>query len=194
MTDIFAQVLFWSVGEPVIALLQIQRMYAQCLVTRFVVGQERESMATKFRGSGASGCWDMLTPWEKDNIAIYVKQWNAAGLASDDPRRVCVAHQSGERWPTAAHNDGSLPTFLAEGSQKLYCTFRGRWFTAEEKSPPQFPGLASMSCVAFSRCDKQCPRFAAMGWPATKTLAAALDKSETKACFVLHASTSRHQI
>ena len=103
--------------------------------------------------------WDMLLPSEKDVLngkseepchGGYRELFRNAGITSDDGM-VCVLNQHPIKHPTTSHSDGSLPTFLAAGNQKIWSCARQRWLTASEK-------------------------WAAMGWPASPKLAKLLKR------------------
>lgn len=81
----------------------------------------------------------------------YQEQFTNLGVSEDIDRAVCVLNQHPVKHSTIAHSDGSLPTFLSSGHQKIWSMNRNRWITAKEK-------------------------FAAMMWPVTADLAESLKR------------------
>ena len=85
--------------------------------------------------------WDMLLPSEREILTGkrdepshggYDELFRNADITSDEGR-VCVLNQHPVKHPTTSHSDGSLPTFLAAGNQKIWSYARQRWLTATEK-------------------------------------------------------------
>ena len=108
------------------------------------------------------GCmlsYDMLLTAEKQHLTG--KEGEHGGYQEyfvkhgkhDDPDRVCVLNQHPVRHATTSHSDGSLPTFLSSGNQKVWSMHRCRWLSAVEK-------------------------FGAMMWPVTEELAKALHRPQ----------------
>lgn len=80
----------------------------------------------------------MLISYEKENI--YGKRGEHSGyqgyfaennITSPDGM-VCSISQHPVKHKTVSHEDGSLPTYLAQ-AQKLWSCSRKRWLTAAEK-------------------------------------------------------------
>ena len=85
--------------------------------------------------------WDMLLLSEKEILTGkrdepshggYDELFRNADITSDEGR-VCVLNQHPVKHPTTSHSDGSLPTFLSAGNQKIWSYARQRWLTATEK-------------------------------------------------------------
>lgn len=100
----------------------------------------------------------MLLSSEKDNLYGlpgahdgYRGLFKKLGCYADQDRTVCALNQHPLRHPTTAHTDGSLPTYLASGHQKLWSFARNRWLTGAEK-------------------------WASMGWPSIQSLADIFDR------------------
>ena len=108
----------------------------------------------------------MLLSGEKENLHGkadthdgYQGLFKKLGCDADQDRTVCAVNQHPLRHPTVAHTDGSLPTYLASGHQKLWSLARRRWLTGTEK-------------------------WASMGWPTTQSLADILERpmADTLTC------------
>lgn len=103
----------------------------------------------------------MLVTSEKENLhgkeGVHQGYDEVLKEFSKNPdRMVCALNQNPVKHPTTSHADGSLPTFLASGNQKIWSISRRRWLTATEK-------------------------FAAMGWPVNKKLSKILNRPEASA-------------
>ena len=97
----------------------------------------------------------MLLPSEKENLyglaGVHDGYKGLFAKIKDKRQHVCASNQHPVKRPTTAHSDGSLPTFLASGNQKLWSFQHERWLSGREK-------------------------FAAMGWPSTPALAKILER------------------
>ena len=90
----------------------------------------------------------ILTLFEEGNVMDYWKMFDAGRMGDmDKTLQVASINQTPDvRW-TTSHEDGSLPTFIRSGPQKLLSRTGNRWLTAREKLAasgfPVTPEMAS---------------------------------------------------
>lgn len=77
--------------------------------------------------------WSAMTVVQRENLKGYEKVFKESGTTLDPRLWVAVAHKSHVSHSSKTNCDGTLPTYLASGTQKLYSFSRDRWLLAKEK-------------------------------------------------------------
>lgn len=79
---------------------------------------------------------DALTPLQRQNLDSYLAAFRQAEGPGALPEHlwVAVAHKTFASHPSKSNTDGTLPTFLAAGTQKIWSFLRKRWLTGKEKA------------------------------------------------------------